>query len=67
MVKYFGNRTPKDLVNFSLSQGKDTQAKEEYQVVFEKSTALLLILLDELPDEKKKKTAVQRIYRQFIS
>nr|XP_023027439.1 piggyBac transposable element-derived protein 3-like [Leptinotarsa decemlineata] len=42
------------LVNFSLYQGKDRRVNEEYQIVFGKSTATLLMLLDELPEEKKK-------------
>ncbi|KAK9729986.1 Transposase IS4 [Popillia japonica] len=43
------------LVNFSLYQGKDARVKEEYQVVFGKCTAPLLMLLDKLPEEKKKR------------
>lgn len=42
------------LVNFSLYQGKDKREKEQYQTVFGKSTAPLLMLLDDLPEEKKK-------------
>lgn len=42
------------LVNFSFYQGKDRRVNTEYQTVFGKSTAPLLMLLDELPEEKKK-------------
>lgn len=40
-------------INFSLYQGKDKRVKVEYQTVFGKFTAPLLMLLDELPEEKK--------------
>jgi len=40
--------------NFELYQGKNPKSNSDYEKLFGKAASLLLVLLDEIPDKKKR-------------